>query len=216
MRGESVECGVCGGIARVAVTDELTRADEPVDMEGRPANCDVAFMSTWLAECPKCGYAGNLGSLEVSEDHREDLRELVLSDEYIRCGQDLPAVARRFLRRAMIAERSGDERFAGNASLHAAWVCDAEGEDDSALVCRDRAIEYWHDAHAEGDALTDDNDPARDGAVMAETMRRAARFSEAIDQCREALPRAVGDDLRCALETILSLASAHNAGSSTP
>ena len=163
-----------------------------------------------IAECSACGYVGNLGSLSVNEDFPEELALLVSSAAYAACGAGLADVARRFLRRALIADEWGDERLADQASLHAAWVCNAEGDRVGARACRDRAVEHWYDAIAEGDALTEDNDSARDAAVIAETLRRADRFSDAIEVCKEALADPGEGEVRATLEKIRDLASRQN------
>jgi hypothetical protein len=92
-------------------------------------------------------------------------------------ARGFPDIANTFLCWSIIQEDLGDPAQAAWASLHAAWVCDDEGEDVPARVCRRRAADLLQRAREQGERLAPLE--GADEALLVDLLRRAGRFREA-------------------------------------
>ena len=127
-------------------------------------------MSFWLQECPHCHY--------VNGDISESLlgaEWVVGTPEFLSIGNDVktPALARTFERFAMLV--STDPVRAGQALLHAAWVCDDLDKKRRAQAYRCESAEFLSSAFL--DIVTEQD--RRWQVVLVDIWRRAKCFEEA-------------------------------------
>ena len=102
-------------------------------------------------------------------------------------ARKFPNIANTFLCWSIIQEDLGLLAQAAWASLHAAWVCDDEGEDVPARICRKRAADLLRRAWEKGERLA--GLEGTDEAVLADLLRRAGRFREARTVVAETLEK---------------------------
>ena len=89
----------------------------------------------------------------------------------------MPALARHFFCAALVAETDERRDAAAGHFVDAAWACDDAGAVEQARICRDRAAEMLAKAIEWGDAP---DTPVSRG-VLADLLRRAGRYDDAID-----------------------------------
>jgi hypothetical protein len=97
------------------------------------------------------------------------------------------------------AETTGGLAAAGWGAVLGAWRCEAQGEEEDARRCRERAIEFWAKAGEEEDPITTAGFPA-DQLLLADTLRRLGRFEEARGCCHRGLSGRPGEPIRSLLE----------------
>ena len=107
------------------------------------------------------------------------------------------------------AETKAGHAAAGWGALLGAWRCEAQGEHEDASRCRERAVEFWEEALADGDQITRIGGAA-DQLILAETLRRLGRFEEARDCCHRGLSGRPADPIRSVLEFEIELLSAED------
>lgn len=143
--------------------------------------------------CPNCGYCAS----DLSTVH-EKVLGLVGSEAYQRILADpgLPEAARKFVCHARILEAAGQLADAGWVALQGAWVCDDDEEDRAEArrtdgepgaageFCRDLAIQFWVRGKRAGEPFAD---RAEEFALLADVLRRAGRFDEALLTCNQGL-----------------------------
>lgn len=105
------------------------------------------------------------------------------------------------------AETKAGHAAAGWGALLGARRCEAQGEDEEASRCRERAVEFWEKALADGDQITRINGAA-DQLILAETLRRLGRFQDARDCCHRGLSGRPADPIRSVLEFEIELLGA--------
>jgi len=176
-------CAVCGESCRFTIPEAVASIG-PRDLDTRPAEPLRSTIYAWVKRCPSCGYcAPDPGkALEGVADtvrlprYREQLD-----------SRKFPGIANTFLCWSIIQEDLGSPAQAAWASLHAAWVCDDEGADVPARICRKRAADLLRRAWEKGDRLAALE--GADEAVLADLLRRAGRFREARAVVAEALEK---------------------------
>jgi len=132
----SVACAVCGRESRQRQVKGGGQAGPP-DLDLRPHDAARSTMAYWLQACPGCGYvAPRLDSASEAE------KRVVWSGPYraLLAETTYPALARRFLCRAMILEETGELHAAAEATLQAAWVADDVRRPDLAREWRLTAV----------------------------------------------------------------------------
>ena len=103
----------------------------------------------------------------------------------------MPLLARRFFCAALVAEADERRDVAFSQLLSAAWACDDSGVEEQARICRDRAVEMLAAAMEGGDV------PASNPVghvVLADVLRRAGRFEEAMAACAVAESGLLSED----------------------
>ncbi len=132
----SVACAVCGHESRQRHVKGGGQAGPP-DLDLRPRDAVRSTMAYWLQACPGCGYvAPRLDRATEAE------KAVVWSGPYraLLAETNYPALARRFLCRAMILEETGELHAAAEATLQAAWVADDMRRPDLAREWRLTAV----------------------------------------------------------------------------
>jgi len=178
-------CSVCGATSE---QHELTSSSAFgwSDLDLRPPEPERSSLFLWVQQCPACGYCA--ADIEHGD---EGLRWIIDSDEYRTQLGDTssPALANTFLCQAILLEETGNEQAAAWSAINAAWACDDEGATEAAVRARLRAVELFRLELAEGGEFGESDELgdifASEHALLAELLRRAGRFDEAIEECRE-------------------------------
>jgi hypothetical protein len=169
-----VTCAVCGTTSPQTVLTS-TSTFGPPDLDTRPAELQRSTIWLWVQACPSCGACAP--DLEKTPTAAAETLE---DDAYRRQlhSADYPDLANRFLGAALIQERAGDLAEAGWSALHAAWVCDDERDERSAASARERAADLLSAARSAGQRFGPDR--ASEHALLADVLRRASHFDEAL------------------------------------
>lgn len=208
----SKSCSVCGATSE---QHELTSASAFgwSDLDLRPPEPARSSLFLWVQQCPACGYCA--ADIEHGD---EDLREIIESDEYRvqLADPSFPPLANAFLCQAIVLEETGNEQGAAWRAVNAAWACDDEGAGEAAVRARLRAVELFRLELAEGGEFGEGDEVgdifASERALLAELLRRAGRFDEALEACREGEETVRDERWRRFLELERSLAAARDDG----
>jgi|SRR5437588_739470 len=200
------KCGICGQTSK-QVEIASTSVFGPPDLDTRPAPLMRNSIDAWIQACPFCGYC----SPDISEFTHETT-SIVRSKAYQqqRKSHEYPDLANQFLcwsviqekplelvsvlgeiphaggaRSETVEERSKRFISAGQASLHAAWVCDDAGNDVAARRCRIRAVGLFNLGTVGGRPLF--KQKPDQFVFLADLMRRAGRFGTALALVRSGL-----------------------------
>ena len=98
-----------------------------------------------------------------------------------------------------MAEPAGRNATAGWAAFAAARDFEWQDDHELALLCLEKAVEFWRRAEGAGEAITRHGLPASQLA-MAEALRRLGRFEEARRCCHRGLSGRPADPIRSLLE----------------
>ncbi|MCK9297776.1 MAG: DUF2225 domain-containing protein [Methanoculleus sp.] len=181
LRHHNTTCAVCGESCRFTIPEAAGSVGSR-DLDTRPAEPLRSTIYAWVKRCPSCGYcAPDPGKAP------EGVADVVKLPRY-RWQLDsrkFPKIANTFLCWSIIQEDLGTPAQAAWASLHAAWICDDEGEDVAARVCRTRAADLLRRAWEKGERLA--SQPGTDEALLADLLRRAGRLREARAVVKKAL-----------------------------
>ncbi|MDV2481354.1 DUF2225 domain-containing protein [Methanoculleus sp. Wushi-C6] len=166
-------CSVCGESCRFTIPEGAVSVGSR-DLDTRPAEPLRSTIYAWVKRCPSCGYAAPDPGRPL--DRAADVVKLPRYRWQLD-NRKFPAIANTFLCWSIVQEDLGSPAQAAWASLHAAWICDDEGEDVAARVCRKRAADLLHRAWDQGERLVPQD--GADEALLADLLRRAGRFREA-------------------------------------
>lgn len=181
-----VECASCG---HVSTQQELTSTSTfgAPDLDLRPAEIARSALFVQVQECPGCGYcAAHLG------DAPDDVADIVETARYVELREATTPceLARQFLLASFVREDARDPAGAGWLAVRAAWACDDDDDRNGASTCRARAVDLFREASEEGQRFADD--AGSEAAILADLLRRAERFDEAIEVAETALPGCAG------------------------
>ncbi len=179
----NITCAVCGETCRFTIPEAASSVGSR-DLDTRPAEPLRSTIYAWVKRCPSCGYcAPDPGKAQ------EGAADVVKLPRYR--GQldarKFPGIANTFLCWSIIQEDLGLPARAAWASLHAAWVCDDEGVDVPARICRKRAADLLRRGWEKGERLAAPE--GADEALLADLLRRAGRFREARAVVKETLEK---------------------------
>ncbi|RXE57450.1 hypothetical protein ABH15_02980 [Methanoculleus taiwanensis] len=166
-------CAVCGEPYRSSSPDEAGAVGSR-DLDTRPAEPLRSTIYAWVQRCPSCGYAAPDIGRQVP-----GAKESVKLPRYREQLDDrtYPKLANTFLCWSLIEEDTGLPAKAAWACIHAAWVCDDQGNDVAARLCRKRAATLMKRARDAGGRLAAQE--GGDDAILVDILRRAGRFREA-------------------------------------
>jgi hypothetical protein len=175
---EIKQCSVCGAENEYAGIGS-TGTFGPQDLDTRPPERKRSTIVAWVQRCPDCGYC----AADVSETCCQEAREIVNSREYKERLNDptYPELAKFFLCKAIIDNKSRAFAAATLAFMRAAWSCDDSGHLDQARKCRQKAAEMLVIAEDDGKQVSEQN--GADTAILVDLLRRSGQ----IEQARKAI-----------------------------
>lgn len=191
---DQIRCAVCRLQSRqTMLASSNTFLGQP-DLDTRPPEMLRSTIPWWLMECPHCGYTAP----DLSAKAPPGAGVMVKSAEY-------QALDCKFQRHSMLLAGLRHFADAGWVALHAAWMADDRGDDETARNCRGRAIELWKTGKSQGQNFAQSVE--QEFALVVDVLRRQGRFAEARETCLEALnePRltpTIEDILRLQLSLI--------------
>ncbi|WP_238320427.1 DUF2225 domain-containing protein [Methanoculleus bourgensis] len=172
LRYLNTTCAICGEACRFTIPEAVASIGSR-DLDTRPAEPLRSTIYAWVKRCPSCGYcAPDLGK---APEGAADVVKLPRYREQLDARR-YPGVANTFLCWSLIQEDLGAPAQAAWASLHAAWVCDDEGNDVPARICRKRAADLLRRAWEQGERLA--SQAGADEALLVDLLRRAGRLRE--------------------------------------
>lgn len=181
LRYLNTTCVVCGESCRFTIPEAIASIGSR-DLDTRPAEPLRSTIYAWVKRCPSCGYcAPDPGK---APEGAADVVKLPRYREQLDARR-YPGVANTFLCWSLIQEDLGAPAQAAWASLHAAWVCDDEGNDVPARICRKRAADLLRRAWEQGERLA--SQAGADEALLVDLLRRAGRLREARAVAKEVL-----------------------------
>jgi hypothetical protein len=177
-----MKCSVCGRTSPQPILMSTNTMGYP-DLDLRPAEMQRSTMSTWILECPHCGYVSS------SLDNDAKIGKAFLrSDSYINCdGYDFKGrLSKRFYRSYLISKELGNTRGCFLNLQRCAWDCDDHDDENSAAIRR-KAVEY-------ADELIGRGDEAKNNllVIKSDFMRRGGQFDEVIEEYSNLI---IGEDI---------------------
>ena len=171
-----VRCALCGTLSQQQVLSSTSHFGPP-DLDLRPNGPARWALQFLVQHCPRCGYCAKrigertprAGRTVGSAMYRDVLEKA-----------KMPALARHFSCAALVAEAAERREAAAWHFAEAAWACDDSGATEQARICRDRAAEMLASAIAWGDVATEN---VVIHGVIADLLRRAGRYEEALAAC---------------------------------
>ena len=168
-----VRCALCGADSTQNVLTSTSTFGAP-DLDLRPGGPARWALQFHVQCCPDCGYcAERIGERTASAG---DAVASILYRDVLENAR-MPAIARHFFCAALVAEADERRGVAAGHFVDAAWACDDAGAVEQARICRERAAEMLAKAIEWGDAP---ETPVSRG-VLADLLRRAGRYDDAID-----------------------------------
>ena len=169
------KCAACGKTSPQPALMSTNTWGYP-DLDLRPAPMQRDTMSTWLDECPYCGYVASNIEIEI-----ELPKDFLKSDEYLTCeGNEFKSdLSKRFYRNYLISKANGDHESEFQSLLYCAWTCD-DAEDELAVKVRKLALKSMDNTDAES------ADEKRNLLLMRiDLLRRSLQFERVIEEFKD-------------------------------
>jgi hypothetical protein len=195
-----VACAVCGAFSD-QIRIQSTNAFGSPDLDLRPPEMQRSTMHCWVQACPHCGYCAGEISTPLA------LSSAVLAGDAYQSrlkNPNRPQLANRFLCKAMLDEAAGKLAEAAWASIHAAWACDDQRNEDAAISCRNEAVRLIGAAAQKSQQIIEQAGVSE--VVLADLLRRAGRHEEARDVAAAALSRVSDETIEKCLRFEIRLA----------
>ena len=205
-RRERVRCHVCEVESEHVVARRATEEGAP-DLDTRPPETLRSTMPAWVQRCPSCGYCAPdlaAGAPRAARVVRTAAYGALLADA------TRPPLANSFLASSVVLEGCAAFADAGWQAVYAAWACDDAGDDPAASECRLRAVALFADAILARQEVA--VDPGGADAVIADLLRRAGRFEEAIARVEAVNDRPILKPTRRVLRYVAALAARGDRG----
>lgn len=170
---KNMECNICGRMNEVTIL-AMASSHGTADLDFRPPEVRRSAMPLWVH---KCDYCRNVFS---TSDPMPDYKEKYIdSKEYVNCGgiANLPELGKRFVKLALIYQHCKEYKKAGDAFLCAAWACDDEKMDVTAIICRKRALTCYNEVDA---SQISKRELPELKLRIVDLLRRAGMFEEAV------------------------------------
>lgn len=170
---KNMECNICGRMNEITIL-AMGQSQGTADLDFRPPEVRRSAMPLWLH---KCDYCRNVFS--TSEPMPEYEEKYIDSKEYVNCAgiAGLPELGKRFVKLALIYQHCKEFKNAGDAFLCAAWACDDEKLDVTAIICRRRALACYNEVDVS--AISKRELPELKLRIV-DMLRRAGMFDEAV------------------------------------
>ena len=173
MYESEVTCALCGTVSKHATITSTNMLTSP-DLDTRPGIMMRNTISTWVQECPQCGYCSENLS-EGSKIEKQWLSLLYYRDQLL--DRDYPELANRFLCSSTLLELSTSYVDAAWRAIHAAWACDDENRTEAARKCRMKAISLISIAGGYKQHLSDEAEDT--DLIKIDLLRRCGEFEMA-------------------------------------
>lgn len=170
---KNMECNICGRMNEVTIL-AMASSHGTADLDFRPPEVRRSAMPLWVH---KCDYCRNVFS--TSDPMPAYKEKYIDSREYVDCARiaGLPELGKKFVKLALIYQHCKEYKKAGDAFLCAAWTCDDEKLDVTAIVCRRRALNCYNEVDVS-------QIPKRELPELklriVDLLRRAGMFEEAV------------------------------------
>ena len=176
-----VRCPVCGTVNRPNRLLSTHSFGSP-DLDLRPAPDRGRLLECMVETCASCGYA----AASLDDEVPAAAQTAMASPEWdgLQERNDLPDLARTFLRAALICRHNLEPLGEIWNLLRAIWVCD-DVTPGAAPDLRKRAVARVKAALAGGRSFMDQT--GGNEALMADLCRRAGDWSEALEWARTGL-----------------------------
>lgn len=168
-----IKCSICGEKSSQQVLLSTNSMGTP-DLDLRSPGMQRDTMSTWIQECPHCGYVSSM-----LNEESEIPREFLESDEYVTCdGFEFQGkLSERFFKGYLISRQSDNIGDCFSNLRNCAWDCDDRKDMQNARNVRKLAIEYL-------DILIEKGGESKDDFILikADFLRRSGEFSKLIEE----------------------------------
>lgn len=164
-------CGCCGTAFHAEIPDRSTQPPGFFyDLDNRPPEPNRSELYRQVFRCPECGFC-------MGPKDRKAERGFVDSVEYKTCeGRELPdSKGADYYRVAMAAEQDKDIPTALAAMIRAAWFFDDDGDDASAVKCREKYLELFSKLRGNDSGAL---------VVAADVYRRCGRYAEVAESLK--------------------------------
>lgn len=168
------KCPVCGKSSPQRMIGSTSTWGYP-DLDLRPAEMQRSSMFAWLMECPHCGYVS--GSFRAETGITE---YFLKGEEYLNCRgfEFKSALAEKFFKAYLIAEKQNDCMRSFHNLLHCAWACD-DAEDMNAKEIRMLALSYI-------DNLEYGEDEKKNYlCIKSDLLRRSGQFNRVVEEFKD-------------------------------
>jgi tetratricopeptide (TPR) repeat protein len=178
---KEIVCAVCKKPSTQSIMTSTSQFGSP-DLDTRPPDPDRYSNDLYIQTCPSCGYCNRDISSEIS-----NASEIIARNDYERQlnNQSFSHLSNAFLCSAIIMENNGNYAIAAFQCLRAAWDCDDNHSNDSAVICRERAIELLQMAIQNGQEFFEGIGGQE--SLIVDLLRRTRRFKEAMKYCEMGL-----------------------------
>jgi hypothetical protein len=184
IRPYNVKCIICGRNSLQMVLVSSNTMGGYSDLDGRPPPMLGDTINFWNQACHYCKYCAS----EISKVQKElkGIKEIISTNAYQSqfSNPAFPDQANIALCNSILFEKNALPDSAAELSLHAAWICDSNGEVDAARKCRERAIMLllrWQEKQKNA------KEKKLNPLLIIDLYRRVGRFEEAQKLCYDAL-----------------------------
>ena len=146
----------------------------PSDLDMRPPEMMRSTMSSWIQECPDCGYIAN----NIDDETTVTLEWLQNNESFKTCGnlKFKSNLSESFYKKYLIDVADGRERDAFYSLVRTAWGCDDCDDEENAIHCRKMAIEQLDKF------TTTEREKENLIVAKADLLRRSKQFDAVIDE----------------------------------
>jgi len=191
-----IKCAICNKESEHFVLLSERRSGYS-DLDLRPGGHGRENLKFKIQRCPFCGYCAFNISKEALKYFAgknyskivKKISKIISSKAYKRQlnSRSFPKLTNYYLCGAMILEALGEYMAAVHEALSAAWVADDAKKKIAAKKSRLRAVELYKKAIRSGQKFPDKRGTGE--AVIADVLRRAGRFNEALKYCEQGLKK---------------------------
>ena len=178
------QCALCNRTSTQILIGSTNTLSQYPDLDTRPPEMMRSTIQWWVQTCPSCGYCNS----DISElIEKADI--IVKTEKYQKQLNDseYTKLANAFLCQAMIHESNGEYRKAGWICIHAAWVCDDAGSEESSRECRQKALVLIEKVRQLNQKFASQD--GAEEAITVDLLRRSGRFELALKKCDEGLEK---------------------------